>query len=65
MAKKGEAALASMLISCAQGVTVMNIDNGFGAACAAARIANLMSAQIGKGRPAEAIEGLGLVKMAV
>ena len=42
MAKGGEAALSSMLISCAQGVTVMNIDNGFGAACAAARIINLL-----------------------
>ena len=42
MAKNGEAALSSMLVSCAQGVTVMNIDNGFGAACAAARIINLL-----------------------
>ena len=34
----GLAALASMLTSCASGVTVCNIDNGFGAAFAAARI---------------------------
>lgn len=34
----GLAALMGMLNSCAAGVTVMNIDNGFGAACAAARI---------------------------
>lgn len=34
----GFAALASMLTSCASGVTVCNIDNGFGAAFAAARI---------------------------
>jgi len=27
-----------MLSSCAAGVTVVNIDNGFGAACAAIRI---------------------------
>jgi NCAIR mutase (PurE)-related protein len=34
----GETALNAMLASCAQGVVVTNIDNGFGAACAAARI---------------------------
>lgn len=34
----GGAALNSALASCAQGVTVVNIDNGFGAACAAIRI---------------------------
>ena len=34
----GLAALLGMLNSCAAGVTVMNIDNGFGAACAALRI---------------------------
>ena len=42
MAKNGEAALSSMLVSCAQGIVVTNIDNGFGAACAAARIINLI-----------------------
>jgi hypothetical protein len=35
----GLAALAAMLSSCAAGVTVVNIDNGFGAAVAASRIA--------------------------
>lgn len=44
MAKNGETALNSMLVSCAQGVMVTNIDNGFGAACAAARIINLLGA---------------------
>lgn len=39
-AQGGHAALASMLSSCAPGVAVMNIDNGYGAACAAARIIN-------------------------
>ncbi len=39
----GVTALACMLTSCASGVTVCNIDNGFGAAFAAARI--LRSAQ--------------------
>lgn len=34
----GQAALHSMLASCAAGLTVVNIDNGFGAACAALRI---------------------------
>jgi NCAIR mutase (PurE)-related protein len=34
----GVAALLGMLNSCASGVTVVNIDNGFGAACAASRI---------------------------
>ena len=34
----GVAALLAMLNSCASGVTVVNIDNGFGAAMAAARI---------------------------
>ena len=36
----GLSALLGMLTSCASGVTVVNIDNGFGAACAACRIAN-------------------------
>ena len=37
-ALSGFSALLSMLNSCASGVTVVNIDNGFGAACAARRI---------------------------
>ena len=37
---QGMAALLAMLNSCASGVTVVNIDNGFGAACAAVRILN-------------------------
>jgi NCAIR mutase (PurE)-related protein len=36
----GLAALFTMLNSCAAGVTVVNIDNGFGAAVAATRILN-------------------------
>ena len=35
---QGLAPLLTMLNSCAAGVTVVNIDNGFGAAVAAARI---------------------------
>jgi pyridinium-3,5-biscarboxylic acid mononucleotide synthase len=37
-AHDGQTALNAMLASCAQGVVVTNIDNGFGAACGAARI---------------------------
>lgn len=40
VAQGGNAALASMLSSCAPGVAIMNIDNGYGAACAAARVVN-------------------------
>ena len=39
----GVAALLAMLNSCASGVTVVNIDNGFGAACAANRINQLLT----------------------
>lgn len=38
IAQHGMTALSSMLASCAPGVAVMNIDNGYGAACAAARV---------------------------
>ncbi|MGE4401636.1 MAG: nickel pincer cofactor biosynthesis protein LarB [Desulfobulbus sp.] len=37
----GLSALLGMLTSCAGGVSVVNIDNGFGAACAACKINNL------------------------
>jgi NCAIR mutase (PurE)-related protein len=46
MAKSGEAALASMLVSCAPGIGVLNIDNGYGAACAAARVIHLLQSRI-------------------
>jgi hypothetical protein len=36
----GAAALQGMLASCAPGLTVVNIDNGYGAAMAALRILN-------------------------
>lgn len=42
---KGVAALLGMLSSCASGLTVVNIDNGFGAAVAALRILRLRSNQ--------------------
>jgi NCAIR mutase (PurE)-related protein len=38
VATGGQTALNAMLSSCAQGIVVTNIDNGFGAACAALRI---------------------------
>ncbi len=38
--RNGEAALHSALASCAQGIVAVNIDNGFGAACAVRRILN-------------------------
>ncbi len=38
-------ALLGMLNSCGSGVTVVNIDNGFGAAYAAAQITRLLSLQ--------------------
>lgn len=40
VAAGGQAALTSALASCAPGVMTMNIDNGFGAACAALKILN-------------------------
>ena len=40
VAQGGTTALHAMLASCANGLTVVNIDNGFGAAIAAARILN-------------------------
>ena len=42
VAKGGDSALSSMLCSCAPGVGVLNIDNGYGAACAAARVVNAL-----------------------
>ena len=37
VANRGETALHAALASCAPGVAVVNIDNGYGAACAALR----------------------------
>jgi hypothetical protein len=46
----GQAALQGMLASCAPGLTVVNIDNGYGAAMAALRILGLRGAA-GRDRP--------------
>ncbi len=43
VSKNGETALNSMLSSCAPGISVMNIDNGYGAAMAAIRIIKRIS----------------------
>jgi len=45
----GLAALLAMLNSCGPGVAVVNIDNGFGAACAASRINHVASARVDAG----------------
>ena len=47
VAQGGTTALNAMLASCGQGVLVTNIDNGFGAACAAVRVINSVSATKG------------------
>ncbi len=43
IAEKGNVALGSMLASCAPGVGIFNIDNGYGAACAAMRVLNTLA----------------------
>jgi hypothetical protein len=42
VAEKGSSALNAMLASCAAGLLVTNIDNGFGAACAALRVLRVL-----------------------
>ncbi len=44
VASGGQAALSSALASCAPGVVTVNIDNGFGAACAAIRMMRAIAA---------------------
>jgi NCAIR mutase (PurE)-related protein len=44
----GIAALLAMLNSCASGVTVVNIDNGFGAGCAASLINRMLERRAGE-----------------
>jgi pyridinium-3,5-biscarboxylic acid mononucleotide synthase len=60
---EGLAALLGMLSSCAPGIAVVNIDNGFGAAQVAYRIASPdrdhlapADAATGLGRPSAAVE---------
>ncbi len=46
IANEGMTALSSMLASCAPGISVLNIGNGYGAACAAARVLRLLETKI-------------------
>jgi NCAIR mutase (PurE)-related protein len=55
----GVAALLGMLNSCAAGVTVVNIDNGFGAACAATRINLVAEPEAWAHDPAESASSTG------
>ena len=47
VANGGSTAMAAMLASCAPGVVVVNIDNGYGAACAALRVLPLLAPPAG------------------
>jgi len=42
---EGVTALLAMLATCAAGLTVVGIDNGYGAACAVVRLANVLSSR--------------------
>lgn len=46
VAAGGQAALNAVLASCAPGLTVVNIDNGYGAACAALRVLRALDAGV-------------------
>jgi NCAIR mutase (PurE)-related protein len=48
VAAGGHAALHALLASCAPGITVVNIDNGYGAACAALRALRMDSTAPGR-----------------
>ena len=49
VAAGGRAGLDAMLASCAPGLSVVNIDNGYGAACAALRVLGAMAPDPAKG----------------
>ncbi len=49
VAEGGHSALNAALASCAPGVVVVNIDNGYGAACAALRVLRATDANRGEG----------------
>lgn len=50
VAREGLTALSSMLASCAPGVAVLNIDNGYGAACAAIRVLRALDRAVAAAR---------------
>jgi pyridinium-3,5-biscarboxylic acid mononucleotide synthase len=56
VARGGETALNACLASCAPGITVCNIDNGYGAACAAIRTLNAMRMAAERGDAVRAAE---------
>lgn len=62
VAREGETALFSCLTSCAPGVTVCNIDNGYGAACAAIR--TLGAAGLGIARTKSTNSRIGAIVLA-
>jgi NCAIR mutase (PurE)-related protein len=47
VAEGGRAALGSILASCAPGIAAFNVDNGYGAACAALRALGALRASEG------------------
>jgi pyridinium-3,5-biscarboxylic acid mononucleotide synthase len=49
VAEGGRAALHAILSSCAPGVVTLNIDNGYGAACAAVRVLRALDRAAGSG----------------
>jgi NCAIR mutase (PurE)-related protein len=57
---KGEAALMTMLQSCAPGLTVVNIDNGFGAGATAALIANRVAEASRVHKPGRSVSEKGM-----
>jgi NCAIR mutase (PurE)-related protein len=54
VAAGGHSALHSMLASCAPGIAVVNIDNGYGAACAALRTLNTLRRWRGEAKQGDA-----------
>jgi NCAIR mutase (PurE)-related protein len=58
IAHGGRVALEAMLASCAPGITVVNIDNGYGAACAAIRVLHDTRSRPTLSAPAPRIEQL-------
>ena len=55
VASGGTTALHSALASCAPGVVAVNIDNGFGAACAALKLLRVFETSAGRCERSEAI----------
>jgi NCAIR mutase (PurE)-related protein len=58
VAQGGHAALTAILASCSPGMTVVNIDNGFGAGCAALRILHILDRAVANANAADAEPGL-------